>query len=340
MFTRHKRAAAAGAVALLAIAGGGAAVAATGSGSPQADSNAIVADAASQLGITPAKLSDALRRRSRTASTPRSRRAAHRGAGQGAQGADRGRQRAARRRRRRAGRARRAWLPPPWWRPGLDAAATYLGVTEAQLHTALESGKTLADVAKANGKTVDGLVAAMVADAKQHIADEVAAGRLTKAQQTQILSDLEQHITGMVNGQMPDHGPGGRGFGPPPAAPQASPCQRDDGLRRLMDPARPSRIEEARRRASRAKTALGAGAAAVFLAVGALAWVTHPGTSRSSQATSGSPSVSTDDGFFFGSSDDGSADDSGYGDDSNFNYGSGSVAPSGGSQPQVGTSVS
>jgi hypothetical protein len=108
-----------------------------------------------------------------------------------------------------------------------------------------------------------------------------------------------------------------------------------------MDAPRPSRIEEARRRASRAKTALGAGAAAAFLAVGALAWVTHPGGSRSSQATSGSSSsssaVSTDDGFF-GSSDDGSYyDDSGSDD---FNYGSGSIGPSGGSQPQVRTSVS
>ena len=43
----------------------------------------------------------------------------------------------------------------------------------------------------------------MVADAKQHIAADVAAGRLTEAQQTQILSDLEQHITDMVNGVMP-----------------------------------------------------------------------------------------------------------------------------------------
>src|SRR4051794_18748148 len=42
--------------------------------------------------------------------------------------------------------------------PGLDAAASYLGVTEAQLHTQLEAGKTLADVAEAQGKTVDGLV--------------------------------------------------------------------------------------------------------------------------------------------------------------------------------------
>ena len=100
-----------------------------------------------------------------------------------------------------------------------------------------------------------------------------------------------------------------------------------------MDAPRPSRIEEARRRASRAKTALGAGAATAFLAVGALAWVSHPGSSRTTQSSSGSSSTaasSSDDSTYFGSSDD----------DSGFNYGSGSITPSGGSQPQVGTSVS
>ncbi|MGZ8695678.1 MAG: hypothetical protein ACXWYS_09590 [Gaiellaceae bacterium] len=105
-----------------------------------------------------------------------------------------------------------------------------------------------------------------------------------------------------------------------------------------MDDRRPSRIEEARCRALRAKTALGAGAAAAFLAVGALAWVAHPGSSRSSQATPGSSSagssISEDD------TGTGYDDDGYYEDEGGFSYGSGSLAPSGGSQPQVRTSVS
>jgi hypothetical protein len=107
-----------------------------------------------------------------------------------------------------------------------------------------------------------------------------------------------------------------------------------------MDAPRPSRIEEARRRASRAKTALGAGAATAFVLVGALAWSSHPGSSRTTQSSSDSSSSSTasssDDGTYSGS-DDGlySEDDGG-----SFNYGSGSISPSGGSQPQTGTSVS
>src|SRR5919197_2612104 len=66
---------------------------------------------------------------------------------------------------------------------GLDAAATYLGLTEDQLRTQLESGKTLAQIANAtNGKSADGLIAALVADAKKQIAAAVSTGTLTQAQ--------------------------------------------------------------------------------------------------------------------------------------------------------------
>jgi hypothetical protein len=95
----------------------------------------------------------------------------------------------------------------------LSTAATYIGVTEAALRTSLESGKTLADVAKANGKTVDGLVAALTSAAKTRIAADVKAGRLTEAQSKQILADLSTRITERVNGTLPERGLG-RG-GPP-----------------------------------------------------------------------------------------------------------------------------
>src|SRR5436190_1568555 len=42
-------------------------------------------------------------------------------------------------------------------------AATYIGITEAALRTELASGKSLADVAVANGKTRDGVIAALTA---------------------------------------------------------------------------------------------------------------------------------------------------------------------------------
>src|SRR5204863_219937 len=53
-----------------------------------------------------------------------------------------------------------------------QAAASYLGLTPAQLLTQLQSGKTLAQVANAtSGKSAEGLVAALVAHAKQTLAD-------------------------------------------------------------------------------------------------------------------------------------------------------------------------
>jgi hypothetical protein len=96
----------------------------------------------------------------------------------------------------------------------LAAAATYLGVSQADLLTSLQSGKTLAQVAAAtSGKSVAGLIDALVAAEKTELAAAVSAGRLTQAQADQIATGLTAHVTAEVNGTRPDHGPGGRGFG-------------------------------------------------------------------------------------------------------------------------------
>ena len=94
---------------------------------------------------------------------------------------------------------------------GLPVAATYLGLTEEQLDQKLESGKTLAQVAKDQGKSVDGLVAALKADLKSKLDGAVSAGRLTKAQEEQILKDADQRISAFVNGKLlrPPPPPGG-----------------------------------------------------------------------------------------------------------------------------------
>ena len=93
---------------------------------------------------------------------------------------------------------------------GLDAAATYLGLTQEQLRTQLESGKTLAQVAQAQGKSVDGLVDALVADFKAKLDAAVKAGRVTQADADQALKDVRARITARVNGQGPDGGHGER----------------------------------------------------------------------------------------------------------------------------------
>src|SRR5437868_10862337 len=70
------------------------------------------------------------------------------------------------------------------------AAATYIGITEAQLRTELGTDKSLADVAVAHGKTRDGLIQALVA-----------------AQQQSITTLVDQKGIGAKPG------PGGPGFG-------------------------------------------------------------------------------------------------------------------------------
>lgn len=119
---------------------------------------------------------------------------------------------------------------------GLDAAATYLGLTPAQLRTQLQSVKTLAQIAKAQGKSTDGLKQAMLADAKKHLDADVKAGKLTQSQADKILAGLSSRLDDVIqNGlRFRDHDgdhPGGPGFfrrpsggfaGPPPTAPAAA----------------------------------------------------------------------------------------------------------------------
>lgn len=186
----------AGAVAGLAVAGGGAAIAANHF-SRADETQAIVNDAAKRLGVQPSALSEALKQ----AFENRVDAAVAAGRLTKAQG-DAIKQR-----------IEAGDFPFFGFGPGLggrplpfgpfatlDAAASYLGLTEAQLRSALENGKTLAEVAKSRDKSVDGLVQALLDAAKQRLDDAVAAGRLTKSQEQSILSDLRSRITDFVNG--------------------------------------------------------------------------------------------------------------------------------------------
>ena len=63
-----------------------------------------------------------------------------------------------------------------------QTAASYLGISQSALVSDLRSGKTLAAIAKAKGKSVNGLEAAMIAPAKAKLGAAVKDGHLTKAQ--------------------------------------------------------------------------------------------------------------------------------------------------------------
>jgi hypothetical protein len=203
-------------VALLAfalLAGGGAAIAGTGVFSPKQERDAFLDDAAKQLGVEPSELSAALKnalkervdaavQAGRITKAEGDRIKARIDAGDGplffAPGFGRGPGG--------FGHHDRAFHRG---RPGaaLDAAASYLGLTEAKLRAALENGKTLAQVAKDQGKSVDGLVQAMLADKTKRLDEAVKDGRLTKAEREDLVAGLKERVTDLVNGRFPSHHP-------------------------------------------------------------------------------------------------------------------------------------
>jgi len=89
-----------------------------------------------------------------------------------------------------------------------DAAAKALGLTPEKLRTALQSGKSLADVAKDQKVSVDSLVKAMVTATEGRLATAVKDGILTQAKSDKMKSTLTERITHRVNGVRPDGGPG------------------------------------------------------------------------------------------------------------------------------------
>jgi hypothetical protein len=192
------------ALAVSAIAVGGA-IGATKL-TPKQESQAIINDAAEQLGVQPSELSDALKQ----ALKNRVDAAVQDGRLTKEQG--------------QALKERIDANEVPFLGPGLggrehhghhffhsklEGAADYLGMTEAQLQAALESGKTLAQVAREKNKSVDGLVDALVKNAEQKLDDAVEAGRLTEAEKNEMLQGLRERTRDIVNGRFPRlKGPG------------------------------------------------------------------------------------------------------------------------------------
>jgi hypothetical protein len=207
---RLKRPAVIAAAAVLAVAGGGAAVAATSGSNPR---DAVLKDAAQRLNVSPDKLKAALQ----GAFADQLDQAVKDGK-LTQQQADRIKQRIQR------GEGLPPFGPGPHMgmrfggpRGDLKAAADYLGLSREQLMSQLRGGKTLADVAKAQGKPVDGLEQAIVAAAKAKLDKAVSQGRITSQQRDQLLQGLQQHVGDLVQGKLPR--PGMRmhgGFGPPP----------------------------------------------------------------------------------------------------------------------------
>ena len=97
--------------------------------------------------------------------------------------------------------------------PRFEAAATYLGMTAAELRAAVDEDTSLADLARERGKSVSGLVDALMPEARARVEAAFAAGRITEAERDERVAGLRERITALVNGERPERPEGQRGSG-------------------------------------------------------------------------------------------------------------------------------
>jgi polyhydroxyalkanoate synthesis regulator phasin len=198
-----------GAVLLVAGLGAAGAIAASRIISPSEESKAVIDDAASQLGVEPSELSDALK----DALKNRIDEAVDEGRLTEEQ-AEALKERIDENEYPLLGGALK--LGPGLHGPGLDGfgpfgqfghvellstAASYLGITETKLREALED-QTLAEIAKDHGKTAAGLVQQLVATQAKRIDEAVADGKLTDEQATELKANLRERMDAFVNGEL------------------------------------------------------------------------------------------------------------------------------------------
>jgi polyhydroxyalkanoate synthesis regulator phasin len=200
--------------AAIAVASGGAALAAGHVFSSDDESQAIIEDAAKQLDVQPGELEDALKQALENRID---------------EAVDEGRltEEQAQRLKERLDSAQTPLLfgGPGFGRFGfghgpwhghfgsfatLDAAASYLGLTEVELRAKLADGKSLADVAAEEGKSVEGLVQALVRASTERIDEAVKNGKLTDAQADALKENLEERIRDRVNREPGSFGPFGK----------------------------------------------------------------------------------------------------------------------------------
>jgi hypothetical protein len=81
----------------------------------------------------------------------------------------------------------------------MEAISEVLGVTHEELHTALQGGQSIADVAKDKGVDVQKVTDALVAEAKTRLDQAVTNGRLTQAEADTRLAEITTKITELVN---------------------------------------------------------------------------------------------------------------------------------------------
>ncbi len=76
----------------------------------------------------------------------------------------------------------------------MEDAASALGISSQQLFERLESGKTLGEIAEAEGKSLAQVKSAVKEAATKRLDAELKAGRITKAQHTELAEHVGEHL--------------------------------------------------------------------------------------------------------------------------------------------------
>ena len=87
--------------------------------------------------------------------------------------------------------------------------ADYLGLSQAKLGSELQSGKSLADVARAQGKPVSGLKSTILATVTSQVN---ASSKLGSAEKAKVIGEVKSHLDAIVNATC-KHGMGSHRMG-------------------------------------------------------------------------------------------------------------------------------
>ncbi len=87
-------------------------------------------------------------------------------------------------------------------------AAEVLNMQQADLVTALNGGKTIADIAKEKGVALDKIVDAFLAQRAEFLKNQVTAGSLTQTQADAMLALMRTQVTARLSAPFSAHGYG------------------------------------------------------------------------------------------------------------------------------------
>ena len=79
-----------------------------------------------------------------------------------------------------------------------DTVVEALGITEDEYDASRDAGLTITEIAEQEGVSIDSVVAALVADVEEHLAEHVAEGDLTDAEAAEKLASATERIEDKV----------------------------------------------------------------------------------------------------------------------------------------------